>query len=103
VLPGLRTAPATLPIPFASLADGTSTFQVPFATEHTETAGWLASLFLRAEARAAGQTTDSPRPGRPEPAHGLARGRRPAGTGTQPPALGMRLAMAAVSNPDRAT
>jgi hypothetical protein len=43
-------------IPFASLADGTSTFQVPFITEHTQTAGWLAPLFLRAEVRAAGQT-----------------------------------------------
>lgn len=43
-------------IPFASLADGTSRFQVPFITGHAETAGWLASLFLRAEARAAGRT-----------------------------------------------
>jgi len=42
-------------IPFAALADGTSTFQVPFITEHTQTAGWLASLFLRAEVRATGQ------------------------------------------------
>ena len=41
-------------IPFASLTDGTSTLQVPFITEHAETAGWLASLFLRAEVRAAG-------------------------------------------------
>jgi len=36
-------------IPFASLADGTSSFQVPFIIEHTETAGWLAWLCLRAE------------------------------------------------------
>jgi len=43
-------------IPFASLADGTSSFQVPFITEHTETAGWLAWLFLHAEVRAAGNT-----------------------------------------------
>ena len=43
-------------IPFAVLADGTSSFQVPFITEHTETAGWLASLFLRAEVRATGNT-----------------------------------------------
>jgi RNA 3'-terminal phosphate cyclase len=43
-------------IPFASLADGTSRFQVPFVTEHAETAGWLASLFLRAEVHAAGHT-----------------------------------------------
>ncbi len=43
-------------IPFAALADGTSRFQVPFITEHTETAGWLASLFLGAEVRAAGRT-----------------------------------------------
>jgi RNA 3'-terminal phosphate cyclase (ATP) len=41
-------------IPFAALADGTSRFQIPFLTEHTETAGWLAWLFLRAEVRAAG-------------------------------------------------
>jgi RNA 3'-terminal phosphate cyclase len=43
-------------IPLASLAAGTSSFQVPFITQHTETAGWLASLFLRAEVRAAGNT-----------------------------------------------
>ncbi len=43
-------------IPFASLADGTSRFQVPCLTRHTETAGWLASLFLRAEVRVAGRT-----------------------------------------------
>ena len=43
-------------IPFASLADGTSSFQIPFITEHTETAGWLAWLFLRTEVRAAGNT-----------------------------------------------
>jgi RNA 3'-terminal phosphate cyclase (ATP) len=41
---------------FASLADGTSRFQVPFISEHTETAGWLASLFLRAEVHTAGHT-----------------------------------------------
>lgn len=43
-------------IPFASLAEGTSRFQVPFITEHTETAGWLASLFLRVEVRATDNT-----------------------------------------------
>jgi RNA 3'-terminal phosphate cyclase (ATP) len=43
-------------IPFACLADGTSSFQVPFITQHTETAAWLAWLFLRAEARATGNT-----------------------------------------------
>ena len=36
-------------IPFPALADGTSSFRIPFITEHTEKAGWLASLFLRAE------------------------------------------------------
>jgi len=41
-------------IPSAALADGTSSFQVPFVTEHAETAGWLAWLFLRAEVRATG-------------------------------------------------
>lgn len=41
-------------IPFAALADGTSSFQVPFITGHAETAGWLAWLFLRTEVRAAG-------------------------------------------------
>ena len=41
-------------IPFAALADGTSSFQVPFITEHTETARWLAWLFLRTEIRATG-------------------------------------------------
>ena len=43
-------------IPFAALAGGISSFQIPFITEHTETAGWLASLFLRAEVRATGNT-----------------------------------------------
>jgi len=43
-------------IPFAALADGTSSFQVPFVADHTETAGWLAWLFLRAEVRATGRT-----------------------------------------------
>ncbi|HEY7265615.1 MAG TPA: RNA 3'-terminal phosphate cyclase [Trebonia sp.] len=43
-------------IAFASLAGGTSRFQVPFITRHTRTAGWLASLFLRAEVRATGRT-----------------------------------------------
>jgi RNA 3'-terminal phosphate cyclase (ATP) len=43
-------------IPFASLADGTSSFQVPFITEHTETAAWLAWLFLRTKVHAAGNT-----------------------------------------------
>jgi RNA 3'-terminal phosphate cyclase (ATP) len=43
-------------IAFASLADGTSRFQVPFITEDAEIAGWLASLFLRAEVHAEGRT-----------------------------------------------
>lgn len=43
-------------IPFAALADGTSSFQIPFVTEHAETAGWLAWLFLRTEVRVAGTT-----------------------------------------------
>lgn len=43
-------------IPFASLAGGTSRFQVSSITGHTETAGWLASLFLRAEVRTGGRT-----------------------------------------------
>lgn len=43
-------------IPFASITDGTSRFQVPFITGHTETAGWLASLFLHAEVRITGRT-----------------------------------------------
>jgi RNA 3'-terminal phosphate cyclase (ATP) len=43
-------------IPFAALAAGTSSFQVPFITEHAETAGWLAGLFLRAEVRTTGNT-----------------------------------------------
>ena len=42
-------------IPFASLADGTSRFKVALITGHTQTAGWLASLFLRAEVRTAGR------------------------------------------------
>ncbi len=43
-------------IPFAALAAGTSTFQVPLITEHTETGAWLASVFLGADVRAEGQT-----------------------------------------------
>lgn len=43
-------------IPFAALADGTSKFQVPLITEHTETGAWLASVFLGAQVRAEGQT-----------------------------------------------
>ena len=39
---------------FADFIGGTSSCQVPFIAEHTETAGWLAWLFLRAEVRAAG-------------------------------------------------
>ena len=35
-------------IPYAALAEGTSKFTVPFITEHAQTAGWLASLFLGA-------------------------------------------------------
>lgn len=33
-------------IPYAALAEGKSTFTIPFITEHIQTAGWLASLFL---------------------------------------------------------
>ena len=43
-------------IPFAALADGTSRFQLPFLTGHTETAAWLARLFLDAEVHATGST-----------------------------------------------
>lgn len=43
-------------IPFAAHAEGTSKFQVPYVTEHTETGAWLASLFLGAQVRAEGQT-----------------------------------------------
>ena len=43
-------------IPFAALAEGTSTFQVPLITEHTETGGWLASAFLGAEISAGERT-----------------------------------------------
>jgi RNA 3'-terminal phosphate cyclase (ATP) len=43
-------------IPFAALAEGTSTFQVPLITEHAETGGWLASVFLGAEVSARGRT-----------------------------------------------
>jgi len=43
-------------IPFAALAEGTSTFQVPLLTEHAETAGWLASAFLGAEVSTGQQT-----------------------------------------------
>ncbi len=61
-------------IPFAALADGTSSFQIPFITEHTETAGWLVALFLRAEVRATGNAFVVHGQGRPKTAHGLARG-----------------------------
>lgn len=43
-------------IPYAALAEGTSKFKVPFITEHTQAAGWLASLFLAAEIHAEEQT-----------------------------------------------
>jgi len=43
-------------IPFAALAEGTSTFQVPLLTEHAETAGWLASALLGAEVSTGQQT-----------------------------------------------
>ncbi|MGE5288637.1 MAG: RNA 3'-terminal phosphate cyclase [Micromonosporaceae bacterium] len=33
-------------LPFAALADGETILRVPFVTGHTETGGWLASLFL---------------------------------------------------------
>lgn len=36
-------------IPFATLADGVSSFRAPRVTEHMETAAWLASLFLGAD------------------------------------------------------
>lgn len=41
-------------LPFAALADGETILRVPFVTEHTETGGWLASLFLGADVRANG-------------------------------------------------
>jgi len=43
-------------VPSAALAGRTSSLRIPFITEHTEMAGWLASLFLRAEVRASGNT-----------------------------------------------
>ena len=43
-------------IPFAALAEGTSRFQIPHVTEHTETGAWLASLLLGTHIRADGQT-----------------------------------------------
>ncbi len=43
-------------IPYAAIAEGTSKFTVPFITGHTQTAGWLASLFLGAGIHAEGQT-----------------------------------------------
>lgn len=36
-------------LPFAALADGTSRYRVPFVSEHVETGGWLAALFLGAD------------------------------------------------------
>lgn len=38
-------------IPFAALADGTTSFRIPKITEHLETAAWLASLFLGVDVR----------------------------------------------------
>ena len=43
-------------IPFAALAEGTSTFQVPLITQHAETSGWLASAFLGTEVSIGQQT-----------------------------------------------
>jgi RNA 3'-phosphate cyclase len=43
-------------LPFTALAAGQSTFRVPFVTEHLETGGWLASLFLGADVRVTGTT-----------------------------------------------
>ena len=43
-------------LPFTALATGQSTFRVPFVTEHLETGGWLASLFLGADVRVTGTT-----------------------------------------------
>ncbi|HUY49396.1 MAG TPA: RNA 3'-terminal phosphate cyclase [Streptosporangiaceae bacterium] len=43
-------------LPFASLASGASKFQVLSISEHTETGGWLASLFLGADVRAEATT-----------------------------------------------
>jgi RNA 3'-phosphate cyclase len=58
-------------IPYAALAEGTSKFTVPFITEHTQTAAWLASLFPGAEVRIEeqaltvhGHSTRPPRAGR---------------------------------------
>jgi hypothetical protein len=42
-------------IPYLALAEGTSTFHVPFITEHTQTATWLASLFFGAGIHAENQ------------------------------------------------
>ena len=39
---------------FAALAEGTSRFQVPFMTDHAQTAAWLARVFLSAEIHAEG-------------------------------------------------
>ena len=39
-----------------SAHSGSGSFQIPFSTQHTETTGWLAWLFLRAEVRATGST-----------------------------------------------
>ena len=78
-------------IPFASLADGTSSFQVPFITGHTETAGWLASLFLRAEVRAAGNTLAVHGRDASTGTWGSHGEHDPADPGTQPPALGVTI------------
>jgi RNA 3'-terminal phosphate cyclase (ATP) len=43
-------------LPFTALAAGQSTFRVPFVTEHVQTGGWLASLFLGADVRFTGTT-----------------------------------------------
>jgi RNA 3'-terminal phosphate cyclase (ATP) len=55
-------------IPFAALARGASKFKVPFTTEHTRTAAWLASVFLAADVSTEGRTLVIRGQGVPHPA-----------------------------------
>ncbi len=57
-------------IPFAAVAAGTSKFKVPFISEHTATAAWLASVFTSADIHAEGQTLAISGRGAPHPAAG---------------------------------
>jgi RNA 3'-terminal phosphate cyclase (ATP) len=43
-------------LPFTALTTGLSAFRVPFVSEHLQTGGWLASLFLGADVRVTGTT-----------------------------------------------